>query len=241
MTQEGAYTTTPVAGTAPLFIVIRDSTIAQIWNLVVITTGQLNVVSTTFQAAPLQLDILDSRGTNWGLIVSNGRIDTFIPSFTPITNPIGYAGRGTQLKYSLDGITYSTIDQLQQFEPTGSKQAMVDQTNLSSPDSFTYPYPAQIDAGEIDFSGALNPKNLSYLVLGQLHGQKTLAFFQAILIDGSAFSFQAYVSEFKPFSVKWNKAYGWSGKLRIVGGMTSPFSAFQPNAFDNAAFEVVVI
>lgn len=156
--------------------------------------------------------------------------------------PVGYAGRGTRLQYSLDGITYMPVAQLQQFEPTGSRQAMVDQTNLSTPGTFTQPYPVQVDAGEIDFSGVLNPADLSYLVLGQLHGSKTLAYWRAALIDGvTFFSFQAYVSEFKPFSVKWNKIYGWSGKLRIVGGMESPFSAFQPDAFDNSDFEVVLI
>ena len=49
------------------------------------------------------------------------------------------------------------------------------------------------------------------------------------------------MSEFKPYSVKWNKTYGFSGKSRIVGGMESPLSAFQPNAFDPNAFQVVLI
>lgn len=110
ITALGAYTTTSIPGSAPAFIAIRDSQIAQIWNLVVLPTGQLNVVSTFFQAAPSQLDILDPSGTNWGLVVSNGRIDTFIPDFAPITEN---NARGPQLfmRYSDDsGHTWTDLD-----------------------------------------------------------------------------------------------------------------------------------
>lgn len=98
ITEQGAYTTTQIAGSAPLFLVIRDSTIAQVWNLVVLTTGQINVVSTTFQAAPTEIDIQSpASGTNWALFVSNGRIDTFIPGFAPI---VENAPRDPQMYFS---------------------------------------------------------------------------------------------------------------------------------------------
>jgi hypothetical protein len=118
---------------------------------------------------------------------------------------------------------------------------MVDQTNLQTSGNFTTPMAVQIDAGEIDFAGVLNDNDPTYLALGQYHGSMTLLYWQVQLVDGTVFTFAAYISEFKPFSVKFNKANGWSGKLRLVGGMESPLSAFQPNAFDPNAFQVVVI
>lgn len=152
--------------------------------------------------------------------------------------PIAYIGRGTQLLYSLDNFNFTPVPQIQQFEPTGSKQTMVDQTNLSTPGYFTQPQAVQVDAGEIDFAGILNPQDPVYLALGTFHGANTLLYWRARLTDGSVFSFQAFVSEFQAFSAKWNKLYTWKGKLRIVGGLESPASAFQPDAFDPAAFQV---
>lgn len=155
--------------------------------------------------------------------------------------PIAYAGRGTKLLYSLDNQNFTPVPQIQQFEPSGSKQTMVDQTNLSTAGNFTTPQAVEVDAGEIDFSGILNPQDPVYLALGSFHGAMTRVYWRAQLTDGSVFSFQAYVSEFKPFSAKKDKLYTWSGKLRLVGGMESPASAFQPDAFDPAAFQVVLI
>ena len=139
-----------------------------------------------------------------------------------MANPIGYSGRGTKLSYSFDGVSFTAVAQLQQFKPSGSKQTIVDQTNLSSPGNFTQFLAVQADAGEIDFAGVLNPGDLTYLTLGQIHGNLALVFWRAQLIDGSIFGFQAFVSEFVPFDVKWNKLYTFSGKLRLSGGMQSP-------------------
>lgn len=152
--------------------------------------------------------------------------------------PQGYNGRGTVLSFSPDGVTWTAVPQLQQFEPDGSKQAMVDQTNLNSPGNFTQPYAVQVDAGEITFSGIYSGATAQVL-LGSYHASMTLLYWQALLLDGSLYSFLAFVSEFKPFSVKWNKYNTWSGKLRIVGGMQTPLSAFQSGAFDPAAFGTI--
>jgi hypothetical protein len=78
-------------------------------------------------------------------------------------------------------------------------------------------------------------------VLGQFHGSKTLVSWQVIFLDGAVYSFQAYVSEYVAFEVEVKKAIVFSGKLRLVGGMQSPLSAFQPTAFDPNAFQVVLI
>jgi hypothetical protein len=140
--------------------------------------------------------------------------------------PISYVGRGTQLLYSLDGSTYVGLTQLRQFESSGSKQTLVDQTNLRQSDSFTYPLPVLIDSGEIDFAGALNPQDPTYLALEQFHGGLTLVFWKVIFVDGSSVTFKAFVSEFKPFGVAWNKILNWSGKLRLAGGFTGVSGGF---------------
>ena len=164
-----------------------------------------------------------------------------------MAKPITYAGRGTQLLYSLDNVTYIPVPQIQQFAPGGSREVMVDQTNLSSPGPFTRPYAVQVDCGDIDFSGVLNPQDTAYLALLAAHLTNTLLFWKALLTDGvTQYTFQAYVSEFKAFDAQVKKAYRWSGKLRLVGGLNQSFApvghitstaAFQPSAFDPAAFQ----
>jgi hypothetical protein len=132
--------------------------------------------------------------------------------------PIAYGGRGALLSYLVGG-GYVSLAQLRQFESGGSKQTLIDQTNTRSPDSFVHPLPVQVDSGEIDFSGALNPEDPTYLALSEFHNGMTLVTWQVTLPDGSSASFQAYVSEFKPFGVAWNKLLDFSGKLRLAGGL----------------------
>ncbi len=84
------------------------------------------------------------------------------------------------------------------------------------------------------------------MLLGQYHGSMTPLFFrlQLAAIAGEApqfYSFQAYVSEFKPWAVSYNKFIPITGKLRLTGGMESPLSGFQPSGFDPAGFQVVLV
>jgi hypothetical protein len=132
-----------------------------------------------------------------------------------------YVGRGSKLYSSPDGITYTAIAQLKSFKPAGSKQNMVDQTNLRTPDNFTRPLAAQVDSGEIEIAGVYSA-DATQFNLGQLHGQMTLAYFKATLTDGSIWLAQAYVSEWVPWEVVYNKFIPFSGKLRIAGGITPP-------------------
>lgn len=150
-------------------------------------------------------------------------------------------GYGSKLYYSLDNTTFTAIAQLQHYELSGSKQSFIDQTNQSSPGNFTQPVAVQVDGGELEFSGVYKANDASQLTLGQLHGALTLAYWRNVLSDGSYWQFQATVSEFTPWGVVYNKFIPFSGKLRLTGGMESPLSAFQPDAFDPAAFQVVLI
>jgi hypothetical protein len=132
-----------------------------------------------------------------------------------------YLGYGSKLYYSLDGITYAIIAQLTKFAPAGSKQTMADQTNLRSTGPFTQPYAVQVDTGEISIEGIYSG-DATQSALAQLHGQTELGYFKAVLTDSTTWLFQAFVSEYKPWDVTYNKAIAFSGKLRVAGGMTPP-------------------
>lgn len=138
-----------------------------------------------------------------------------------MTTTTAYVGRGSKLYSSLDGVTYAPIAQLRTFKPTGSKQTMVDQTNLRTPDQFTRPLAVQVDSGEIEFDGVYDGDG-SQLTLGQLHGQMTFAYFKAVLTDGTTWLASGFVSEFVPFGVQHDKFIPFSGKIRIAGGVTNP-------------------
>jgi hypothetical protein len=156
-------------------------------------------------------------------------------------NPTTYNGRGSQLLYSLDQVNYTPVAQLTEFKHGGSEQNFVDQTNLATPDNFDRPYPTRIKAGEITFAGVLDPGDLTYLTLQQFHANLTLVNWRIILVDGSIYAYAAYVSHFVFWEVKVSRAYRFSGTLRIVGGMTSPQTAFQPSAFQEDAFQIVKV
>ena len=157
--------------------------------------------------------------------------------------PITYIGRGSQLLYSPDGgTTYIPVTQLRQFDSGGSKQTLIDQTNLRTADAFTHSLPVLVDSGEIDFSGVLNPEDLSYLALAQFHGSLTLVMWKVVFVDGTALTFTASVSEFKPFGVAWNKLLDWSGKLRLSGGFSGISGGFGGfSQIESAIFVATVV
>ena len=132
-------------------------------------------------------------------------------------------GVGSKLSYSTDDVTFTALAQLQRFKPSGSKQAMVDQTNILTPQPFTAPLAARVDSGEVDLAGVLDPSNGSQLALGQLHVNRTLAWWKVLLSDGvTTWTFQAYVEQYVPFDVAHDKFVPFTAKLRIVGGLTGP-------------------
>lgn len=138
---------------------------------------------------------------------------------------IAKLGAGSALQYSLDNTTFTKVAQLRKFAPAGSKQTMVDQTNILTPVPFTAPLAVRVDSGELDLDGILDPANGSQLALGQLHANLTLAWWKVILSDGTPWTFQALVSEFLPFQVDVGKAITFTAKLRISGGLTGPLGS----------------
>jgi hypothetical protein len=146
-------------------------------------------------------------------------------------------GYGSTLCYSLDQSHYTAVAQLQKFEPSGSKLTIVDQTTLRTGGNFTAPLAVQVDGGEIDFAGVYSSNDPTQAALGGFHGSMTLVYWRVILSDGSVWSFAAYVSEFKPWAAVYNKFIPFSGKLRLVGGMSAGAGCFSSTAFDTNAFD----
>lgn len=150
-----------------------------------------------------------------------------------------YPGYGSKLKISLDdGLTFVPIAQLKTFGPSGSKQQMLDQTSTATPGNFTQPLAVRVASGEFPIDGVLIPTDPSQVSLAAAHTGMLLATFLATLTNGTGYMFQAYVSEFVPFSVKVKNAITFSAKLTIVGGIFVLSGVFDVAAFDLNAFAV---
>jgi hypothetical protein len=138
-----------------------------------------------------------------------------------MTTAIGSAG--STLSFSLDGVHYTAVAQLRKIKPQGSKQTMVDQTNILTAGNGDAPLAARFTSGELQLDGVLNPQSSSQLTLGQLHANLTLAYWQVLLSDGiTVWSFQGFVSEFLPFDIDVMKAVAFSATLRVWGALTGP-------------------
>lgn len=136
-----------------------------------------------------------------------------------------FTGYGSKLQYSADGVNFLNVVQLQRISPAGSKQKLIDQTNLRTPDSFTRPFPVQIDSGDIEITGVYSADGSQFALAGY-HGSMSLLFFRLTLTDGTVYTFSACVSEFKPWDVTYNKYIPFSAKLSVSGGITGPLSTF---------------
>lgn len=131
-------------------------------------------------------------------------------------------GYGSKLFMSASGAGFVPIAQLKSFIPDGSKQVIVDQTNVSTPDNFSRPLAVRIDSGEIALDGVLDPANTGILQLGTAHASLALYYFMAVLTDGTQYTFQGLVSEYVPFKVSYSKAITFSGKIRVSGALAGP-------------------
>jgi hypothetical protein len=135
-------------------------------------------------------------------------------------------GYGSKLSCTSDGSNYFTLAQLQRVVPAGSKQTMIDRTNLLTPDNFDRPLPVLVTSGEIEIDGVLSPQNGSQLSLGQLHATMAVVPWKLLLADGvTLYSFNAAVSEYIPFEIEVAKFVPFKAKLRVVGAMNGPLGS----------------
>lgn len=138
---------------------------------------------------------------------------------------IAVATYGSKLGFNASSSSgpFTTVAQLRKAAPQGSKQTIVDQTNILTAGNGDAPIAVRFAGGEIDISGVLSPQDGSQLTLGQLHANLTLAWWQLLLADGmTVWTFQGYVSEYVPWALDINKAVVFSAKIRISGAFTGP-------------------
>jgi hypothetical protein len=137
-----------------------------------------------------------------------------------------YVGFGTELNLGTAvGGPFTKVAQLKNITPEGSKAQMVDRTNVLTPDNGTRTLPVRIDTGELDIVGVLDPANTSILQLGTLHASLTPVFAQLVLPGGTEYTFQCFVSQYVPWTIPYNKALGFTARLRVNGLLTGPAGA----------------
>ena len=136
----------------------------------------------------------------------------------------GIPAAGSKLNMSSSGNvgTFVPVAQLQKIAPEGSKQTIVDQTNLLTPDVGDRPLPVRVVSGEIDIAGVLDPQNTSILQLGVAHANLGIYYFEMVLSDGTLYTFQGCVAEYVPFDLDVKKAVGFTAKIRVSGLLTGP-------------------
>lgn len=78
VTNAGLLTTTAIAGTAPAFVLINDTTLTTTWQLKVLTSGMLQIVATTSQVAPLSYLLQAPNTALWSVRVNNGFLQTIL-------------------------------------------------------------------------------------------------------------------------------------------------------------------
>jgi hypothetical protein len=130
---------------------------------------------------------------------------------------------GGDLSYSTDGVHYTTVAQVRKLTPQGSKQVIVDQTNLLTAGNGDAPLAARYASGEISLDGVLSPENSSQLAMGTLHAALTLVDWKLTLSDGvTVWTWQGFLSEFVPWVLDFAKAVAFSAKIRVFGALTGP-------------------
>lgn len=232
-TDVGGYALTAIAGSGPTSILMQDQATGTIYSVTVVTTGGVPELTMTVSAgSPTTVAMTSPDGQSWLLLIINGAwtVEASTPPPPPPSTGVSdvgrpthaFAGRGTRIFMSADGVKWKPIAQLKTFVPQGSKQQIVDQTNILTPDNFTRQLAARVDSGDISMSGVLDPTNSDILQLGVAHANLAAYFFKVVLTDGTEYDFQALVSEYVPFGVEHNKFIGFSAKLRVTGAFTGP-------------------
>jgi hypothetical protein len=130
---------------------------------------------------------------------------------------------GSKLSFSTDNVHFTQVAQIRKFQGPQSKQVIVDQTNILTAGNGDAPLAVRYSSGEAQMDGVVSPQDSSQLTLGQLHANLTLGYWQLIESDGvTMWSWQGYVSEFKPFDLDVMRAITFTAKIRIYGALTGP-------------------
>lgn len=227
-----AYTLAAVAGSGATSLLLQDTVTSTIYALTIFlaSAGKPELEITPSSGSPVTVTMVALSGAVYNLVVINGAI-AVAGSTAPIA-PVAFGaigrktwaspGYGSKIFMSTDGVKYQPVAQLKSFIPQGSKQTVLDQTNVLTPDSFSRPLAVMVDSGEIELQGVLDPQNSGILQLGSAHVSLAVCFFKIVLADGTEYDFQALVTDYVPFSVTYNKFISFSARLRVSGAFAGP-------------------
>jgi hypothetical protein len=138
-----------------------------------------------------------------------------------MSNPIGYAGRGTVIGFSALPLgsppVYTPMTQLSKFERSGSKTEFDDITCLDSPGVNKFPSPVAVDNGKYQGEGVFNPQDpTQQLMMSSLQAMAQLGY-KITLIDGTTLVGICYIAEFMTPKVDVYKNNRFSFSIDIFG------------------------
>jgi hypothetical protein len=132
-----------------------------------------------------------------------------------------FAPRGTMLQHSPDGVTYTTIAEVNKCSNTGSKSDLADVTNFDSANSFREFLATLVDSGDIDFECNFIPGDATQDVLETDFNTQALGYYKLTLPNSLGNStFRAFVSS-RDFTLEVAKQGTRSVKLKVTGQMTN--------------------
>lgn len=136
-------------------------------------------------------------------------------------NPVGYAGRGTVIAFTVAPVTggsvFLALPQLQKFDKSSAKVDFDDATCLDSPGTNKFPIPIVVDNGKWSGEGVFDPQNAQITsLLGYMQAMTQLGF-KVTLVDGSTFTGLCYVESFGAAKVERYKINMYDFSINVFG------------------------
>jgi hypothetical protein len=134
-----------------------------------------------------------------------------------MSNPKGYAGRGTVIAFSPDNATFTAMPQLEQFQKAGTTTEYDQIECLDSPGVNDFPFPVMVKNGSYSGEGPYDPQNAGITALQAYQQAMQVIYYRVTLIDGTTLTGQCSVSKFEAPKVDVKKANRFSFEMRVFG------------------------
>jgi len=131
-----------------------------------------------------------------------------------------YAGKGTLIQASADGVSWTKLNQIRKLDHSGSKATMDSGYNFDSPSGYDEVLPVKLEGGDWTGDGLLNPSDPSAIQLNLWLNNFTYLYFKHTYIDGTVDTYNGYVTELKMVTVEPAKINTFSFKFSVTGPIT---------------------
>lgn len=131
------------------------------------------------------------------------------------------AAIGTLIQRSTDGVTYTTIAEVQSFDGPSATLDMIEATHMESPDYYREYIPGLKDGGDLSLSLNYLPSNTTQNVLQEDLDNRTKQYWKVVWTDAvsSEATFRGYVTNFGQ-SGSMDGKLDASITIRITGKVT---------------------